>query len=91
MSEEDKAFLERPGFAGNPFFLRLFAQVVVQMAEDGIIESDVAGAPSAQQMRGRIQEILNDTRWLQGKHPQQAALDEEYRRLMRLANPEPIR
>ena len=89
--EEDQAFLQRAGIAGHPFWLKHFARLGEQMAEDGIIESDVAGSASNQQMEVRAKEIENDKLWLQGKHPQQDALTQERTRLLRLLNPEPIR
>ena len=91
VNEEDHAFLNRPGIAGHPFFLRLFARLGEEMAEDGIIQSDVAGVKTTEAMASRAQEIIRDPQWLAGKHPQQEALTAEYTKLQRQLTPEPIR
>ena len=91
VSEEDQQFLQRAGIAGHPFWLKHFSRLGENAAEDGVIESDVAGIASNQQMDVRVKEIETNLLWLQGKHPQQAAWTEERTRLIRFLNPEPIR
>lgn len=89
--EDVMPFLEKPGIAGHPFFLRLFARLGEEMAETGQIESAIVGMPGRDQRLARFNEITADALWIQGRHPNQAALTAERTKLLQELNPTPIK
>ena len=93
MSDEQIELFNQNGLQGHPLIVQLFAKLGEDMAEDGLIEGTIVGAPTASTLEARKKEIEAEPYFWSDKVsgvlnlPKHTAFKEEWNKIQRALNP----